>query len=58
MKKKEYIQPEALVVEIDFKQQILAGSVTSVATDGLGDDLVLPPGGLPAQPGDPWNLGM
>lgn len=57
MKKKEYMQPEMQVIEIDFEQQILAGSVTSVTTTGLDmeDELVLPPGGLP---GTPWNDAM
>ena len=57
MKKKEYMQPEMQVIEIDFEQQILAGSVTSVTTTGLdmGDELVLPPGGLP---GTPWDDAM
>ena len=48
MKKKEYLQPTMEVVEIDMNAQILAGSVTSVATTGLGDDnLELPSGGDP-----------
>jgi len=57
MKKKEYMQPEMQVIEIDFEQQILAGSVTSVTTTGLDmeDELVLPPGGLP---GTPWDDAM
>ena len=57
MKKKEYMQPEMQVIEIDFEQQILAGSVTSVTTTGLDveDELVLPPDGLP---GTPWDDAM
>ena len=57
MKKKEYMQPEMQVIEIDFEQQILAGSVTGVTTTGLDmeDELVLPPGGLP---GTPWDDAM
>jgi len=45
------------VIEADIEQQILAGSVTSVTTTGLdmGDELVLPPGGLP---GTPWDDAM
>ena len=30
------------VIEADIEQQILAGSVTSVTTSGLDDDLILP----------------
>ena len=57
MKKKEYMQPEMQVIEIDFEQQILAGSVTGVTTTGLDveDELVLPPDGLP---GTPWDDAM
>ena len=51
MKKKEYMQPEMQVIEIDFEQQILAGSVTSVTTSGLDDDLILPSEDLS---GNPW----
>lgn len=48
MKKKEYMQPAMEVVDINMNAQILAGSVTSVATTGLDDDnLVLPSGGDP-----------
>lgn len=48
MKKKEYLQPTMDVVEIDMNAQILAGSVTSVTTTGLGDDnLELPSGDDP-----------
>ena len=42
MIKKEYQKPVMLIVEADFKQQILAGSLTSVSSTGLDDDLVLP----------------
>jgi hypothetical protein len=42
MTKKEYQKPVMLIVEADFKQQILAGSLTSVSSTGLDDDLVLP----------------
>ena len=50
MKKKEYMQPEMQVIEIDFEQQILAGSVTGVTTTGLDDNLT-----LPSTEGDPWS---
>ena len=42
MIKKEYQKPVMLIVEADFKQQILAGSLTSVSSTGLDDDLILP----------------
>ena len=53
MKKKEYMQPEMQVIEIDFEQQILAGSVTGVTTTGLDDDLILP---SEDQSGNPWEI--
>ena len=37
--KKEYMQPAMLVVEMNVNVQMLAGSVTSVVTTGLGDDI-------------------
>ena len=57
MIKKEYMKPEMQTVELKHKSQILAGSVTSVTTTGLdmGDELVLPPDGLP---GTPWDDAM
>ena len=44
MIKKEYMKPVIKVIEADIEQQILAGSVTSVSSTGLGDDenLTLP----------------
>ena len=46
MIKKEYQKPVMKVIELQHKSQILAGSVTSVWTtglgDGLSDDLILP----------------
>ncbi len=42
MTKKEYMKPVMEVIEADIEQQILAGSVTSVTTTGLDDDLILP----------------
>ena len=59
--KQEYQKPVMEVIELQHKSQILAGSVTSVTTTGLdmGDELVLPPGGLPGGlPGTPWNDAM
>ena len=55
--KQEYQKPVMEVIELQHKSQILAGSVTSVTTTDLdmGDELVLPPGGLP---GTPWNDAM
>ena len=57
MTKKEYQKPVMEVIELQHMSQILAGSVTSVTTTGLdmGDELVLPPGGLP---GTPWDDAM
>ena len=42
MIKKEYMKPVMKVIEADIEQQILAGSVTSLTTSGLDDDLTLP----------------
>ena len=42
MTKKEYQKPVMEVIEADIEQQILEGSVTSVTTTGLDDDLTLP----------------
>ena len=42
MTKKEYQKPVMEVIELQHKSQILAGSVTSVTTTGLDDDLTLP----------------
>jgi len=42
MIKKEYQKPVMEVIEADIEQQILAGSVTSLTTSGLDDDLTLP----------------
>lgn len=48
MTKKEYQKPAMEVVDINMNAQILAGSVTSVATTGLDDDnLELPSGDDP-----------
>ena len=40
--KQEYQKPAMEVIEADVEQQILAGSVTSLTTSGLDDDLILP----------------
>ena len=40
--KQEYMKPVMEVIEADIEQQILAGSVTSLTTSGLDDDLILP----------------
>ena len=42
MTKKEYQKPAIEVMEADMEQQILAGSVKSLTTSGLDDDLILP----------------
>ena len=47
MTKKEYLKPVMEVIEADIEQQILAGSVTSVTSTGLDDDLALPDGEEP-----------
>ena len=36
------MKPVMKVIELQHKSQILAGSVTSVTTSGLDDDLTLP----------------
>ena len=43
------------VIEADIEQQILAGSVTSLTTSGLDDDLVLPDDEEPKS-GNPWEI--
>lgn len=52
MIKKEYMKPVTKVIELQHKSQILAGSVTSVTTTGLDDDLILP---SEDQSGNPWE---
>ena len=52
MKKKEYIQPEVQVVLLSTIQQMLAGSVTNVVTDGLPEEELVLPG--TDVPGTPW----
>ena len=50
--KQEYQKPVMEVIELQHKSQILAGSVTSVTTSGLDDDLILP---SEDQSGNPWE---
>ena len=54
MTKKEYMKPVMKVIEADIEQQILAGSVTSLTTSGLDDDLALPDNEEPKS-GDVWE---
>ena len=42
--KQEYMKPVMKVIELQHKSQILAGSVTSVSSTGLDDNLILPSG--------------
>ena len=55
MTKKEYQKPVMEILEADIEQQILAGSVKSVKTTGLDDDLVLPDDEEP-ESGNPWEI--
>ena len=55
MTKKEYQKPVMEVIELQHKSQILAGSVTSVKTTGLDDDLILPDDEEP-ESGNPWEI--
>ena len=52
--KQEYQKPAMEVIEADVEQQILAGSVTSLTTSGLDDDLILPDDEEPKS-GDVWE---
>ena len=52
--KQEYQKPVMEVIEADIEQQILAGSVTSLTTSGLDDDLILPDDEEPKS-GDVWE---
>jgi len=54
MIKKEYMKPVMKVIELQHKSQILVGSVTSVTTTGLDEDLILPDGEEPKS-GDVWG---
>ena len=53
MIKKEYMKPVMKVMELQHKSQILVGSVTSVTTTGLDEDLTLPD---EDQSGNPWEI--
>ena len=53
--KQEYQKPVMEVIEADIEQQILAGSVTSVTSTGLDDDLTLPDDEEPKS-GNPWEI--
>lgn len=54
MIKKEYMKPVMKGIELQHKSQILSGSVTSVTTTGLDDDLILPDGEEPKS-GSVWD---
>ncbi len=54
MTKKHYQKPAIEVMEADMEQQILAGSLTSVSSTGLDDDLTLPDNEEPKS-GDVWE---
>ena len=47
-------KPVMEVIEADIEQQILAGSVTSVTSTGLDEDLTLPNGEEPKS-GSVWD---
>lgn len=52
--KQEYQKPVMEVIELHHKSQILAGSVTSVSSTGLDEDLILP-GGEEPKSGNVWG---
>ena len=54
MTKKHYQKPVMEVIDLQHKSQILAGSVTSVKTTGLDDDLILRANEEPKS-GDVWE---
>ena len=54
MTKKEYMKPVMKVIELQHKSQILVGSVTSVKTTGLDEDLTLPDNEKPKS-GSVWD---
>ena len=54
MTKKEYQKPVTKVIELQHKSQILVGSVTSVKTTGLDEDLTLPDNEKPKS-GSVWD---
>ena len=53
--KQEYQKPVMEVIEADIEQQILAGSVTSLTTSGLGDDDLTLPDDEEPKSGDVWD---
>ena len=52
--KQEYQKPVMEVNDLDLHVQILAGSLTSVSSTGLDDDLTLPDNEEPKS-GDVWE---
>ena len=52
--KQEYQKPVMEVNDLDLHVQILAGSLTSVSSTGLDDDLALPDNEEPKS-GDVWE---
>ena len=54
MTKKEYQKPVMKVIKLQHKSQILTGSVKSVMTTGLDDDLILPDDVVPKS-GSVWE---
>ena len=49
------MKPVMKVIELQHKSQILAGSVTSLTTSGLDDDLALPDNEEPKSD-NPWEF--
>lgn len=45
MKKQEYVKPTMKTVTLQHQSHLLAGSITSVKTNGLDDDLDYDAGG-------------
>ena len=59
MIKKEYMKPVMKVIELQHKSQILAGSVKSLTTSGLDDDLdddLILPDDEETKSGNPWEI--
>ena len=56
LQKQAYVKPAIQVVVTDMKQQMLAGSITSVVSTGLDaeEELILQGDGEPTT-GNPWN---
>ena len=55
MKRQAYMKPETLVIEIDMRQQMLAGSVTDVVNTGLDPADAITPD---PDPIDSWDDAM